>query len=359
VKTTDFPTPNPTTISEISPSLANQLLACQLRVGFTRDPEHKSWKRQSTYTALGLVAHAVIEAVFKNRHWPDDPTAFRELLQKLWDEETERGVTGLAKDWSPVVPPPPAEWPGYMLTRSRIIRRAMQLRTASPVQRSKSESDPSIEIGLRDPESGLSGRPDRIESNGKSTRVVDLKTGLHQKEPTEEQRRQLLLYAVLVHRTTGKWPTSIAVEDTSGRCYNEPLDSGEAEAALEEVLAAVASFNKAITTRTLVAEANPNPERCRWCDFRVLCRPFWEALTSEWSQGSAFGSVTKAGDSQAGAFVSFVVESPQDQAGTMVHISGLSQSLPVDTEKVATTDWTGTPEAGGGRARWATIVRTW
>ena len=96
---------------------------------------------------------------------------------------------------------------------------------------SKRASSTGVEIELRDARSGLSGRADRIEQDGRATRVVDLKTGLHQAEPTPAQRRQLLLYAILVQRTTGQWPSSIAVEDASGNRYDQPLDPDEAETA--------------------------------------------------------------------------------------------------------------------------------
>jgi len=358
VKPSDFPNPHPLPISDIAPTLANHLLACQLRAGFLRDPEHGHWKRPNTYTVLGLVAHAVIEAVSKNRHWPSDSTTFEKALQEIWDREIARGVADLARAWSPAIPPAPSEWPGYMLTRSRTFRRAMKLRIP-PTSQPRSGSSFATEVEFRDPDSGLFGRIDRIERNGASIRVIDLKTGIHQGDPTQEQRRQLLLYAVLVHRTTDKWPASIAIEGTSGCCYNEQLDPEEAETVLDEVLAGVASFNEAAAAGTLVAEARAEPDRCRWCDFRVVCRPFWEKLTSDWEQRSAFGSIVKTGESPGGSFVSFVLESPQDQTGTMLHIAGLPRPLLADAKKIAITDWRGVAGAGNGRARWSTITRTW
>ena len=60
---TDFPSPDSTPISEISPSLANEMLSCQLRVAFARDPVHKVWRRPNAYSALRLAAHSVTEAV--------------------------------------------------------------------------------------------------------------------------------------------------------------------------------------------------------------------------------------------------------------------------------------------------------
>lgn len=356
---TEFPSPSPTPIAEISPSLANQLLTCQLRTGFARDPEHKGWRRPSTWSALGVAAHAVTEAVFKRNDWPENPSAARELLEELWTEEIERGVKNLAETWSPATPPPPQEWPGYALTRSRTIRRASKLAAVPKVAGTKPAPGTGVELELRDPDSGLFGRADRIEYEGGSTRVVDLKTGLHQDEPTEAQRRQLLLYAVLVHRTNGEWPTSIAVEDASGNRYSQPLDAARAEDALADVQAAVAGFNSAIGDGSLVASASPDSERCRWCEFRVICAPFWEAVSSEWGQRSVLGSVVETGRSEMGTYVSISVESPADRAVTDAHISGLPSALPSGATRIAITDFTGSPEAADVRARWSTVVRTW
>ena len=359
MKPTDFPRPNPTPIDDFSPSLANHLLSCQLRVGFARDPVHKAWRRPNTYSALGLAAHSVAEAAFKQRNWPEAQDSEWTLLNSLWEEQIELQKTTLARAWAPASPPPPDEWPGYALTRVRTIRRARKQLDARAATRSTREHGTGAEIELRDARSGLFGRADRIEQDGRATRVVDLKTGLRQAEPTPLQQRQLLLYAVLVQRTTGQWPSSIAVEDASGNRYSQPLDPDEAEVALSETRAAVNSFNAAAASSSLLANAKPNQDQCRWCDYRVLCEPFWDALTSEWGQRSALGSVVGLGESNEGAFVSIAVNSPRDRAGTRIHVAGLPAPLSSGITKVAITDWTGMAEADDVRARWSTTIRAW
>ena len=110
----------------------------------------------------------------------------------------------------------------------------------------------------------LRGRADRIDRVAGEVRIVDLKTGLHQGEPTEDQRRQLLLYAVLYERTNGEWPAALAIENASGEQVALPFDPAEAADALDEVLEAVTSFNALVTTKgpfTLLA--NPGAETCR------------------------------------------------------------------------------------------------
>lgn len=354
----DFPTPAPTPIGEFSPSLANQLLSCQLRVGFSRDPRYSEWKRPSTHAALGLIAHAVTEAAFRMHDWPQDPSARRQRLENLWAQETQGQSARIAKAWAPATPPPAEDWPAYALTRIRTIRRAeKQVENATPGRVKTTRG--RVEVRLRDESSKLFGRADRIEHVGQATRVIDLKTGLHQAEPSEEQRRQLLLYAVLIHRVEGQWPISIDVEDASGNTYSQPLVPEEAEAALAEAIAAVDSFNQAVAESRLLAVAEPGPDRCRWCDFRVMCAPFWKALRTDWGQRAAAGSIVGRGDSPASPYVTIELDYPRDLAGTDLHISGLAAPVSPDATKAAATDWVGTAGAQDSRARWSTTIRVW
>jgi RecB family exonuclease len=359
VEPTDFVSPSPAAIAEVSPSLANQLLQCSLRVAFARDPELRAWRRPSTYSTLGVAAHAVTEAAFKRSEWPTDETELREKLEERWDSEVERGSSRLVSMWSPATPPKPTEWPGYALTRARTIRRAMKLLLSPPPSKGSNGAFTGVELDLRDPTSGLVGRADRIERDGMSTRIVDLKTGLNQADPTEDQRRQLLMYAVLAHRASGEWPKTIAVEDASGFQHVIPLVPEEAESAVAEVSNAVEAFNKSVRAGDFEDVAKPSSERCRWCAFRVVCRPFWEVLRSDWDQRAVFGAVIEMGSTDAGEFVVVKVESPEDRAGQTLHVSAFANTIPPTTLRAAIVDWRGSWESGTARTHWSTTIRTW
>lgn len=355
----EFPGPRPTLISGVSPSLANQLLACELRVAFSRDPGFKNLRRPSTHSLLGQVAHAVTESAFRWSGARDDPDLVRAAVEELWNDEVVRASAALSRAWAPASPPAPAEWPGYQLTRARTVRRAARLVCASGLSKAGGLPTTDVEIELTDPETGLFGRADRIERRGASTRIVDLKTGLRQAEPTEDQTRQLLLYSVLVHRSTGEWPTEVAIEDASGARSTIVLDAVTAEEALAEVMSAVDAFNEHVANEDIVERAEPTADRCRWCPFRVVCGPYWRSLRSDWGHHSALGVVIRSDQSERGGYADVLVESPVDLEGSLVRISGLATAPEGDGSHLAATDVAGDPASGDMRARWSSTIRIW
>lgn len=358
---TDFPTPQPREIGDFSPSLANQLLACPLRAAFSRDAELRTWQRSNTYSALGLVAHKVNEAAFSLKETAAGEDAIRDQLEALWDAEVAQACETLRQDWAPASPPPSEDWPSYQLTRTRTIRRlAKFLANRSEKQRSPQEGF-GIETWLHDPTTGLVGRADRIEHDGDERRVVDLKTGLHQEEPTDDQRRQLLLYAVLVNRTTNEWPRSIAIENASGTQYRSSLDPEEAEAALGEVQRAIAHFNAALANpASLLSAATPSSDTCRWCAYRVVCGPYWSNLSTDWNHGAAAcGTIIDTGSADDGNYLRLNVESPTDLTAEEFHISQLAVPVPESATRAAVVDGAGASGALHVRGRWSTTVRAW
>jgi len=357
----EFPAPQPTPIEKVSPSLANQLLACDLRVAFSRDLSYKALRRPSTYSVLGEVAHLITELAYTASGFDGDEVGARTWLEQRWEHEMERKSAKLADAWAPGTPPPAGEWPGYNLTRARTIRRGTRLLAPRPRGREVVEPIPGtgVEVDLEDPKSGLYGRADRIERNGSQTRIVDLKSGLHQGAPTADQHRQLLLYAVLAQRSTGEWPSEIAIEDASGAQTSIALDPSEAEAALVEVLAAVSAFNDDARSADFRMKAEPNPDRCRWCAFRVSCGPYWRELRTDWEHRSVFGEIKETGDAPGGGFARVSVSSPVDLAGKTIHVSALPESLNPGATHLAIVDVSGAVAGQEVRARWSSIWRAW
>jgi CRISPR/Cas system-associated exonuclease Cas4 (RecB family) len=362
----DLPHPSPEPIARVTPTLSNDLLACPRRVGFARDPSFARWRRPSTFSVLGDAAHAVAEHVAEVQQWPAEPGELRRHLNAAWEERIEAGAARLAAAWAPAVPPPPEEWPAYQVTRLRTIRRAERAIGAQLEEpRSVAVACPSVpssaagtEVELVDRASGLEGRADRIERIDGSYRVVDLKTGMNQEEPEEEQLRQLLLYAVLVHRRTGEWPADIAVENASGEQFVVPLEPADAEAALSEVSVAVAAFNEQVQSAGEL-EARASVDTCRWCAYRTCCGAYWRKLSAEWGHAAAMGSVVHAGADGKGAHADVRVIAPEDLGSETTHIMGLAAVPPPTATWLAAVDLRPIRDPQSMVARWSSRIDVW
>lgn len=147
-----------------------------------------------------------------------------------------------------------------------------------------------VEKDLSAPGTGLRGRPDRVEGGRGNRCVVDLKTGLSQEGATESQRLQLLIYCHLVEAETGEMPTRVAIEDPSGRRWEETVTA----TAVEELVARVQDARRKYedTPAPLLATlATPSANTCRRCAYRLVCGPYWQALETTWEHASVAGTI--------------------------------------------------------------------
>ncbi len=312
----ELPQPNPGSIDWISPTLANDLIDCSYRVAWRTDSASRSLSRPSTFSELGIVAHGVMEdagrALFMDS---EDEMLERSTVEGSWTSHVERASHDLAKAWEPATPPVPEEWPGYHLTKARVIRRALRLRKVDGSSVDEHRAPVLVEQELRDDANRLRGRPDRVEGAKNARRIVDLKMGLNQADPTTAQLRQLMLYGHLVEVATGDRVSEIAVEDASGRRWTRPLDHDEVNALVGQVESTRNKYEAARVGGTLETLALPSNDGCRWCPFRVTCGPYWRALESTWSHGSVLGHIDKVSPGADGSNLEITADSPIDSTG--------------------------------------------
>lgn len=238
----------------------------------------------------------------------------RRRVEQAWERHVAERRVDLIERWAPSEPPPPESWPGYYLVRARVIGRALRLldrgKSAEPER-----ATAMVEQPLEDPATGIAGRPDRIESSAAGMYVVDLKTGLTQGEPTESQRRQLLLYAHLVSVATGRLPAKVAIEGPSGERWEENVTGEKVAAAIAEVRALRERFEAAVGAGQAASLASPSPETCRWCPYRLVCGPYWQSLESTWRHGSVLGKIDRRDERSGRAVLGIRAESPIDLVG--------------------------------------------
>ena len=66
-----------------------------------------------------------------------------------------------------------------------------------------------------------------------------------------------------------------AIEDATGRRWQESVNPIEVEAAIADLRDRRGAYESAAAQDTLESLAQPSAETCRWCPYRLLCRPYW------------------------------------------------------------------------------------
>ena len=310
----DAGVPRPDPIVSFAPTTVNSLAACPYRVALVRAGLVRT--KPSLAAALGQVAHEMHEFYWRGGVADQAEDAIEPALRDEWDRLVAAKQHVLDGIYGDGAPPRAVDWPGYALTRSRTIRSLRRLAEVRPVGRGSGAV--KSEIRLTDDVTGLYGTLDRLEvSDGKVT-IVDLKSGVWQAEVTPEQRRQLLLYAWLVHVARGTWPVEVIIETAAGVQTAIAVVKEEVEQHVAKAHELVTEFNAAVDAgwTALAGCARPAEETCRGCIARVACEPYWTALSTEWRyQGAVYGRVTKSTATPEGTTITVDTIRPRGRLG--------------------------------------------
>jgi len=355
----------------ISPSQANALLACAYRVVLAALGAVD--RRPTPFTAIGLTAHRLHELVAIGAFANVPAERRRAALDQAWESEIAAWHDKLGKAWAPAVPPDPSVWPGIDLTRSRVIRSLLRGSSWDPTGHSTPGGAerpamgtqpevlhlPQVELRLEDANNRMFGFLDRLEESQGQLTVVDVKSGVLQGDATDEQRRQLLLYADLVRAAFGRLPTYLLVQDAAGRRRPMEFTAADVDAAVRAVDDARERLNRAIEDDADLAQlAAPEPHRCAPCSQRLACAPYWNSLSMAWKHGSALGEVTSVTVGANGTTVTLRLASPSDSVGLTMTLTSVSTRAAVG-EVVAVTGFELTSSPLVMRGRWDSLIRPW
>jgi RecB family exonuclease len=331
-------------------------LTCETKAAFQLDPSTASLSRPNTRTALGSAAHALIEAVLKGEAPP--PGARESWLEERWAEALDHEAQKLVAAWSGRIVPTTDRWPGLVATRRRLIKRLNTLATGSTEagkhDRSQQELGipplPWIERWMEDPETSLAGRVDLVEEAGGRIRVIDHKTGVHQGEIKETQRRQLLIYAHLASIDLGRPVDEAAVLDAKGNEASFIVTRSDVEDAIKEVVAARDRFDAARSTGSFAA--SPSPESCRYCPYRIICQDYWTARTrrgphDDWSSNDL------RGPAEQHEVENVVIVGSNDKKVQLVLADGVTFG---EATEIVAIDLDRNGE-NGARMRWNSLIR--
>lgn len=273
-----------TSISTVSPSLAEVLRLCALRAGLSRVEGAGPFVLGNPKAWLGSAYHEVLASAGVHSS-TNAGSAHETAWARAISCQYERArLHPLDRRFGT-----PERWPGYHLVRAIALLRAREiastLRSPGPsgiLQGTRS----SREQWLSGAGGRLVGRPDLLRDNV----VIDYKTGdVHEHEDSKVAKasyvRQLQIYAFLVSESTGTWPTRGVLVPMEGLPLEIELEPAACERIAEDALELMDCYNRQVRVEgAATGLASPSPEACRWCPYQMLCPAFWEAADDSWTQ---------------------------------------------------------------------------
>jgi len=351
-------------LERLSPSLAEDLRTCGLRVAFHSDIQYAALRRIGPSAALGLVSHELVEAAARGEFDAVAEAGLEEAFTRAWDRHVSNQAAQLATQWPLGLVPPPDRWPAYQLTRVRLLRRLRE-EVRRPRGHTTGHVQQQVETWLAPQGVPFIGRIDRAERREGEVELVDLKTGWTVAEDIRPaHRRQLLLYAYLWHEVHGEWPRTISIQRLDGHRSTLDVDPGEAQGLASEVAEQLAAYNRWMISGKPTEElASPSSEACAHCSYRSVCLPFFQVLSEEWGwrRRSILGTILDTTREGVVGILKFSVEASNlighvDRAraiGIPTHL------LPSPGTRVALVDATPTPVPADVRTAWDTYLFLW
>ena len=280
-------------MARTSPSLAASLSECMFRAAQEHIPEIQELLGKAPSALIGTIAHAVVDRALRFADLPlssGQGQGRQAIARQLWEEEEENLIRSLP----PVALPEPARWPHYAMKRARTCALAASLLHGSTEKERRLSPFPphflTSEVEFQACDGRLAGRIDHLVRTEEGLVVEDLKTGEIRDDGgklIDVYRRQVLIYAFLVHENLGEWPSSVRLVSVNGDSLEQSIEPNESIRLVETVLRDLTRYNQVASSlegdapaqmRTLAA---PSPEACRWCRVRAWCAPYWE-VKGDW-----------------------------------------------------------------------------
>lgn len=337
-----------------SPTSISELKKCALSAAFYFDATCQDLRKPSTSSALGNTVHEVSQAVFQGKLNGVPEADLDTELAKAWDKYSQLQYEKLHLAWRPNTPPAPKEWQGYAITRRRSMRsmkeEILAFRSRREGQRIPPLGGAKVEVEFRADDLGIVGRPDRVLRTLKGLKIVDLKSNYTTTEITESHRRQLFIYAYLVHLSVGEWPVEIAIAINGRGELVENLIPDDAIGEVTAIRRDIDAFNIAVGSGgdALLRLGNANLESCKYCDYRATCIAFWNSDDEQIHVGAVAGVVSAVSD--AAIWVDPLPDAPNNAQPKI--ILGIEAEAPVVGEVIAVVNLSRTANETIFRSNW-------
>lgn len=294
------PPPEPRLLLSTTPTGAEALRTCWLRVAFEASPAHASQTFRGPSARLGTVCHRLLAAAGSGSFDGLAPDSLVASFDVMWCDEVRRQEEEARASPLEHHLARAGRWPFYQLKRfytSRAVQRLVAARAASESGSGTrgaraGPGAPQFERLYEGFGGRLRGRIDHVEYRGGQPFIVDYKSGTIFEDGESavlavraSYQRQLRLYAALHWDKTGLWPAGAELVSLRGERAAVAINPPEALALVEETLNQLDRYNEMVRTGTL-PPASPAADVCRHCPFKAMCGPFWRAVGPSWNGGN-------------------------------------------------------------------------
>lgn len=271
--------PSRSLLQYVTPSSAELLLRCPLRLSFARAAPFVALGSPATW--IGNAAHFSLESLVKERGlWLENPA---DSAVRAFDTEVARLIRDADDDVLDRFGRDPKRWPGFLLKRARLGKVAARLaRRLSAV--SPDEVFPEFDyeaFGGR-----MRGRADLVVRAASLHAIADYKTGRILNEEHEllsTYERQIRLYCAMEDDQTGSFPQAGWLVPFDGPMVDVEIDRGVCRTLAERAIDALDRFNE---TAAQSQPAFVSKENCSTCPYAPICPEFWHAPNDGLPDGS-------------------------------------------------------------------------
>lgn len=237
--------------------------ACPLQYKFYRELEFMPVRNNSFL--FGTLVHQTIEDIHKT------------VLEGRADEVTNEKIDAwLSENYRQISK---AENAYFSESSLRVVRKNIQNYVDFAKGDWQKVKEAEVPVTLQQEDYILEGKIDLVRGQGDTYEILDFKTGKkpdvndpESKERLTQYRRQLEIYAKIIHERTGKEISRLNLFYT-GTTDESPIVSYKYEnASVEKTIKDVTDVVHRIEAKDFSIKKKCNPKQCGECDFRFYCR---------------------------------------------------------------------------------------
>ena len=236
--------------------------ACPLQYKFYRELEFMPVRNNSFL--FGTLVHQTIEDIHKT------------VLEGRADEVTNEKIDAwLSENYRQISK---AENAYFSESSLRAVRKNIQNYVDYAKNDWQKVKEAEVPVTLQQEDYILEGKIDLVRGQGDTYEILDFKTGKkpdvndgESKERLTQYRRQLEIYAKIIHERTGKEISRLNLFYT-GTTDESPIISYKYEnASVEKTIEQVSDVVHRIEAKDFAVKKKCNPKQCSECDFKYYC----------------------------------------------------------------------------------------